>query len=398
MVAIKKGIFSIFLSKVIVGILGLLTVVVLSNYLGTQGRGQISLFLSSVALLQLIIDYGNNTSIINLSYQYNKLNLWKSAVLWILMVSLLAQLVVFFIPSFLFLYLVPITAFLYSIFNLNNLILMGQQKVTQRNVLLVVLPLFMLLLFIGLFFVNQQSINAYPMAFLLALSVSIIISFKFVLPFLSASEGSFEFNKRILSNGFWIQTSQVIQFFNYRFCFFLIAIYVGESQLGIYNNAIVLAESIWILGHSMGQMLHMKILNSEDENRQWQLTGKFIGINFLGSSLLLILLILIPNSFWEILFSKDFSSMSKLFPFLGLGILSFSISNIINHYFHAKNEFKIILISNLLGFVVGGISAFVLIPQYEIFGAAWSWSIGLLGGMLVYLLAFFFIQKKVKKH
>lgn len=398
MVAIKKGIFSIFLSKVIVGVLGLLTVVVLSNYLGTQGRGQISLFLSSVALLQLIIDYGNNTSIINLSYQYNKLNLWKSAVLWILMVSLLAQLIVFFIPSFLFLYLVPITAFLYSIFNLNNLILMGQQKVTQRNVLLVVLPLFMLLLFIVLFFVNQQSINAYPMAFLLALSVSIIISFKFVLPFLSASEGGFEFNKRILSNGFWIQTSQVIQFFNYRFCFFLIAIYVGESQLGIYNNAIVLAESIWILGHSMGQMLHMKILNSEDENSQWQLTSKFIGINFLGSSLLLILLILIPNSFWEILFSKDFSSMSQLFPFLGLGILSFSISNIINHYFHAKNEFKIILISNLLGFVVGGISAFVLIPQYEIFGAAWSWSIGLLGGMLVYLWAFFFIQKKVKKH
>jgi O-antigen/teichoic acid export membrane protein len=90
--------------------------------------------------------------------------------------------------------------------------------------------------------------------------------------------------------------------------------------------------------------------------------------------------------------------MSQLFPFLALGILSFSISNIINHYFHAKNEFKIILISNLLGFVLGGVSAFVLIPQYEIFGAAWSWSIGLLGGMLVYLWSFFFIQKKVKKH
>jgi O-antigen/teichoic acid export membrane protein len=199
-------------------------------------------------------------------------------------------------------------------------------------------------------------------------------------------------------NGFWIQTSQIIQFFNYRFCFFIVAIYVGDSQLGIYNNAIVLAESIWILGHSMGQMLHMKILNSEDKISHKQLTIKFIGINFLGSSLLLILLLLIPNAFWEILFSKDFSSMSQLFPFLALGILSFSISNIINHYFHAKNDFKIILISNFLGFVVGGISAFVLIPQYELFGAAWSWSIGLLAGMLVYLGAFFFMQKKVKKH
>ena len=167
MVAIKKGILSIFLSKVIVGILGLLTVVVLSNYLGTQGRGQISLFLSSVALLQLIIDYGNNTSIINLSYQYNKLNLWKSAFAWILLVSILAQLIVFFIPSFLFHYLVPITAFLYSLFNLNNLILMGQQKVNQRNALLIALPLLLLLFFVLLFFVNHQSITAYPLAFVL---------------------------------------------------------------------------------------------------------------------------------------------------------------------------------------------------------------------------------------
>ena len=398
MVAIKKGILSIFLSKVIVGILGLLTVVVLSNYLGTKGRGQISLFLSSVALLQLIIDYGNNTSIINLSYQYNKLNLWKSAFAWILLVSILAQLIVFFIPSFLFLYLVPITAFLYSLFNLNNLILMGQQKVNQRNALLIALPLLLLLFFVLLFFVNHQSITAYPLAFILALCVSLLLSVKFVMPFLSPPEGHFEFNKRILSNGFWIQTSQVIQFFNYRFCFFLIAIYIGESQLGIYNNAIVLAESIWILGHSMGQMLHMRILNSEDDNSHWKLSLKFIGINFLGSLLLLLLLIIIPNSFWEFLFSKDFSSMSQLFPYLALGILSFSISNIINHYFHAKNNFKIILFSNLFGFVMGGISAFVLIPQYELLGAAWAWSIGLLGGMLLYLGAFFFVQKKVKKH
>ena len=398
MVAIKKGILSIFLSKVIVGILGLLTVVVLSNYLGTQGRGQISLFLSSVALLQLIIDYGNNTSIINLSYQYNKLNLWKSAFAWILFVSILAQLIVFFIPSFLFLYLVPITAFLYSLFNLNNLILMGQQKVNQRNALLIALPLLLLLFFVLLFFVNHQSITAYPLAFILALCVSLLLSVKFVMPFLSPPEGHFEFNKRILSNGFWIQTSQVIQFFNYRFCFFLIAIYIGESQLGIYNNAIVLAESIWILGHSMGQMLHMRILNSDDDNSHWQLTLKFIGINFLGSLLLLLLLIIIPNAFWEFLFSKDFSSMSQLFPYLALGILSFSISNIINHYFHAQNNFKIILFSNLFGFVMGGISAFVLIPHYELLGAAWAWSIGLLGGMLLYLGAFFFVQKKVKKH
>jgi O-antigen/teichoic acid export membrane protein len=398
MVAIKKGIFSIFLSKVIVGILGLLTVVVLSNYLGPQGRGQISLFLSSVALLQLIIDYGNNTSIINLSYHYHKLNLWKSAVLWIIMVSLLAQLIVFFIPSFQFISLVPITALLYSIFNLNNLILMGQQKVNHRNVMLVVLPLIMLLFFILLFFVFQQSINAYPIAFLLALSISLIISFKFVMPFLSSSEGGFEFNKRILSNGFWIQTSQVIQFFNYRFCFFVIAIYIGESHLGVYNNAIVLAESIWILGHSMGQMLHMKILNSTDDKVQRQLSLKFIGINLLGSSFLLLLLIIIPNSFWDFLFSKDFSSMSQLFPYLALGILSFSVSNIINHYFHAKNNFKVILWSNLFGFLIGGISAFALIPNYKLIGASWSWSLGLLGGMLVYIVAFFFLQKKVKKH
>lgn len=398
MIAIKKGIFSIFLSKVIVGFLGLFTVVVLSNYLGPLGRGQISLFLSSVALLQLIIDYGNNSSIINLSYQHNPLNLWKSAFLWILIISVLSQIIVFFIPGFLFLSLVPITAFLYSIFNLNNLMLMGQRKVNHRNILLILLPFLLLVLFIAFYFLYAQTVYAYPIAFTFALIISILISFKVVIPGFKGNDEKFKFNSLIIVNGFWLQTSQVIQFFNYRLCFFLIAYYIGEEELGIYNNAIILSESIWILGHSIGQMLHMKILNTNDENLHRKLSVKFIKINFIGSLVLLLILIVIPNQFWMFLFSKDFKSMSMLFPFLAIGILSFSVSNIINHYFHAKHNFKIILISNSLGFLVGSISAIILIPQYQLMGASISWSFGLLAGMMMYIFSFFFSQKKVKKH
>jgi O-antigen/teichoic acid export membrane protein len=313
MIAVKKGVVSIFVTKVLVGFLGLLLVLLTSRYFGAEGRGDISLFLTSITLLQIIMEFGSNSSIINLSYQYHPSQLFKSSFLWICSVGILSYAIIWTLPHFKFLYVVPIFAFFNSIYNLNSMLLMGQQKVNHRNFLNVLYPALMVLYFYMLHEFSDFGLNIYPMAFAFAMISILVLSFWILNKFITFKDHQFVFLKLTIKQGFWVQLAHIIQFLNYRLNFFLIAILIGQSALGIYNNAIVLVEAIWILGHSFGQMLHMKILNSNSESEIKKTLFKMLKLNFFGSVVLLLILVAIPNQFWVFLFDKDFSGLNQLF-------------------------------------------------------------------------------------
>jgi len=198
----------------------------------------------------------------------------------------------------------------------------------------------------------------------------------------------FLFQRIILKQGAWVQGAQFIQFLNYRINFFLIALWLNNADLGVYNNVIVLCEAVWILGHSIGQIQHMKIRNSLSAIEDIQMTKRFIGLNLIGSLAMALTLCLLPSGFWTSLFSQDFLEIAKLLPHCVLGIMVFSVSNIINHYLHAKDQFTAIFWINVLGLCFGVVAAIFAIPHYGLIGACWSWGIGLTASMLGYLVYF----------
>jgi O-antigen/teichoic acid export membrane protein len=384
----RRGILSTFIAKVAVAILGLVMVILVSRNLGADGRGQIGLFMSSVALLQLFNDFGNSTAIINLSYQLPNRKLWASSIAWILLICFLSYPVLLFFDNLPFVYLIPPAAFLYSAINLNQMLLMGNRRVMQRNISLIVMPALIIPGFLILFHFGNLDISSYPTALFIALITSLLISRIMLGKVLGSPTRKFVFEKAILKQGFWVQSAHTLQFLNYRLNFFLVAFIIGDAALGIYNNAIILCESIWILGHSIGQMQHLKILNSADPLEHIKLSKKLIGVNFLGSLVLCICLYLVPNGVWTYLFSSDFESMRSLFIYLIPGVLCFSVTNIINHYLHAKNQFKKILACNGIGLLVGLSTALLLIPEYGLEGASISWSAGLATSMICGIVLF----------
>lgn len=384
----KKSIFFTFVSKVSVSVLGLLMVVLISRNLGAEGRGHLSLFVSSIALVQLFADFGNSSAIINLSYKINQRKLWLSSLIWISGICLLSFGVILFLRHLPYYFLIPFAAFLFSAINLNQMLLMGNQEVKKRNLSLLIQPISLLILFMGLFFYGDFGINSYPIALTFALIISFTISLFLVKKYLQNNGERFAFEPLVLKQGLLVQGAQAVQFFNYRLNFFLIAFLINDAALGLYSNAIVICESIWILGHSIGQIQHVKILNTISEKEQVTLTTRLVYVNILGTGAICVVLAFIPNSFWVLLFSKDFAQMSDLFIYLFPGVMAFSISNIYNHYFHAKSDFKRIFKYNLIGLLLGVVSALVLMPLYGIYGACMSWSLGLIISMVFYLLGF----------
>ncbi len=384
----KKSIFFTFVSKVSVSVLGLIMVVLISRNLGAEGRGHLSLFVSSIALVQLFADFGSSSAIINLSYKINQRKLWLSSLIWISGICFLSFGVLQSLRHVPYYIVIPFAAFLFSAINLNQMLLMGNQEVKKRNVSLLIQPASLLILFIGFYFYAEYGVMSYPIALFIALLISFSVSLILVWKFLIKNEGRFTFEPLVLKQGLLVQGAQAVQFFNYRLNFFLIAFFINDAALGLYSNAIVICESIWILGHSIGQIQHVKILNTTDEREQLILTTRLVYVNVLGTGAICVVLAFIPNSFWVLLFSKDFAQMSDLFKYLFPGVMAFSISNIYNHYFHAKSEFKRIFKYNSFGLILGLTSALVLMPLYGIQGACMSWSFGLIISMVFYLLGF----------
>lgn len=384
-----KGILSNFVSKTLVAGIGLLTVILVSRSLGPQGRGEIGLFMSSVALLQLICDFGNNTGIINLSYKHAQRTLWNSSLIWITGVCILAWPLIGTLTSLPFRWYIAPAAWLYSLVNLHHLLLMGKQEVHKRNLSLLVVPVTLLILFWLLSQILGSNTGHYIVAFFVALLISVVISYKLIAPSLQLTESTFVFESEVLKSGIWIQSAQAIQFLNYRLNFFLVAFLISDAALGVYNNAVILCESIWIIGHSMAQMQHMKILNTLEPAKHVHITQKVMKFNFMFTTVALIILMLIPDIFWNTLFGEGFEQVRPLFLNLSAGVLAFSISNIISHGLHATNKFKTILLCNLTGLISGFVSAWILIPDYGIKGAADAWSLGLFVSMLAYVLVYY---------
>jgi O-antigen/teichoic acid export membrane protein len=286
-------------------------------------------------------------------------------------------------------WLIPFAAFLYTFTNLNHLSLMGQRQVAMRNYSLMVFPL---ILFLGIFIFSLiqkvETSDYYPFLFT-ALFVSALVSWVLFRKHLIKEKTKFRFEWNVMKNGVWVQTGQAIQFLNYRLNFFLVAFFINDAALGIFNNAVVLCESLWILGHSMGQIQHLNIVNNANQSENLRLTKQMITKNVLGTLVLLLVLISLPNSLWIALFSIEFETMRSLVIYLSPGILAFSVSNIIYHHLHAINRFKEIVVCNLMGLLSGLAASLILIPSNGLTGASISWSIGLLVAMISYVLVFY---------
>ncbi len=389
MIAIKKGVIATFGTKVLVAILGLCMVIIVSKNLGAEGRGILSLFTLYIALLQMVCDFGSSSAIINLSYKYENKNLWFTANVWVIGICSLAAIVFLFYKPIEYILFVPLCTLLLCFTNTNNLLLMGNRLVAKRNINLVLQPLLLLLFFSILFFNFKLQTNAYVIAFIASASMLCIVSYGFIQKNIPINK-PYTFEKNVLTTGFWAQSGHFIQFLTYRINFLLIAYFLGKASVGIYSNAILIGETLWIFGHSLGQIMHLKILNTKNLQFQRNLTLKFVAINLIITSASFLIIYCLPIAFWTHIFSIEFTAIKSLFKPLAIGILAFSISNILNHYFHAKNNFQLIVLVNSLGLIFCLISAYFLIPAYGLHGAAWAWSIGLSASMLAYIGVFVF--------
>ena len=366
---------STFFTKLISGLLNLGLVVLAAQFLGADGRGEISLLMLNITIIVLISEFSGGGTLIYLLPRFNFYQLLYPSYLWAILSAIAASFILTILnlsPENLKYDLIFISL-LYCINGVHLNMLLGLERIRQHN-----LSSFLQIAGIAgsfvvfLFIFKKWEIQSYVNALYIGSFLSIITTSLFL--FRDITKKKKKDLKNILSNllskGFLVQIGNIFQLLNYRLVYYFIEIFKGTFTLGIYSTGAALAEALWLISKSISMVQYARISNTEDLNYAKTLTVKLIKLSFLSTCSLLLFICLLPTSVYMLLFGEEFHQVKLVIQILSPGIASFSISNMLSHYFSGIGKFHVNSTSSAIGLIASLALGILLIPDLGIVGAA----------------------------
>ena len=201
--------------------------------------------------------------------------------------------------------------------------------------------------------------------------------------------------KDLFKYGFLNQTGHFVQFFNLRLSYYLLDYYIDEGRVGVFSNAVSLAEAIWIISNSIALVQYARIANADDRAYAQRLTLNLGKICLAISALAVVVLVLLPSSFYAFVFGPQFSEVAGILRWLAPGVLLYCIFLILGHYYSGIGRYQMNTYAALCGLVATFAFGFTLIPRYDVVGAALTSSLSYIVNA-IFLLCFFIKESDFK--
>lgn len=364
---IRKILHTIFTKFSSAG-LGFLTIILISQILGVEAKGEQAIMVYNINLLLMLFTLIGNSTLIYLTPRKDFSNLIIPSFLWIVITAILVSL---FFPN-----ICVLIAVLAAISEINQFLLLGKQKISQANILKLIYPLVSFSYILILWLFNRfDSVENFITAMLIAYIVSFFYGIFALrdeyknIKLISKQELTSSF-KTLFSLGVTKQIGYIAQSMNYRLCFYILGFYCGETLVGIYSNAVSLSEAVMLFGSSLALVQYSSLSNNEDDSSSKQFSWKMSKINGIFTALALLVLCLLSSEVYSFVFGKGFEEISQAIRILSIGVLPLSIASNFTQYFYAKGNFKISTFASIIGLVITIIVGLILIPKYQLQGAA----------------------------
>lgn len=364
---IRKILHTIFTKFSSAG-LGFLTIILISQILGVEAKGEQAIMVYNINLLLMLFTLIGNSTLIYLTPRKDFSNLIIPSFLWIVITAILVSL---FFPN-----ICVLIAVLAAISEINQFLLLGKQKISQANILKLIYPLISFSYILILWLFNRfTSVEDFITAMLIAYIVSFFYGIFALrdeyknIKLISKQELTSSF-KTLFSLGVTKQIGYIAQSMNYRLCFYILGFYCGETLVGIYSNAVSLSEAVMLFGSSLALVQYSSLSNNENDSSSKQFSWKMSKINCIFTAGALLVLCLLPSEVYSFVFGKGFEEISQAIRILSIGVLPLSIASNFTQYFYAKGNFKISTFASIIGLVITIIAGLILIPKYQLQGAA----------------------------
>jgi O-antigen/teichoic acid export membrane protein len=362
----------------------LIILLLVTRFVGSNGFGTISLIVLDITVIQLFTGLIAGGSLIYFTSRRPVSALLFGSYLWILLITaifsaagyvfglLFPELFHLIVPEGYYkdiLILVIINSFMQVHYNL----LIGQKRITLYNLLFVIqITLFLIWFSTALIFFHEQGIGSYVTALFVSWLTGGIISLFFVLQKVKdfAFKSPLKTFQYLIRYGLPTQLAVTLHIGNKRLGFYVLRIFSGLSPLGIYSAGVQLTEGLRLIGQSISLVQYSAISNSRNREYARQLSIRLMKFSLILTSLALFILLIIPQSVYQRVFSYSFSGIKTIVFFLSPGVMALAANTIFSHYFSGIGQPKVNLKANSIGFLFTVIFAFLLIPPFGYVGAA----------------------------
>lgn len=378
-----KKIASTFFTRFTAAAANLFIAILLSHYLGASGRGEQSLIITLISFIIIITGLiGSST----LSYQLQRKPFYALMIpsfLWVVGVVLLCYVLLPFsslVPGG---YRLDVCALslLLSLLNMNNTVLISHQRINASNLLGLIQVLVTVgVLIIGYVLLKASGLRVYILALYTGYGVALAVSF-FLTRSYYRNAGMVPWAqwlaalRQLAVLGAYNQVAIFTQLLSFRLSYYLLNAWYGKEEVGIYANAVSVAESLWLIGRSIGTVQHAKIVNTHDAVASLALTGQLNRINLAVSVALMLVLSAVPGSWYRILFGEEFQHINRIIWSLGPGIVFFGIALILGYYFSSTGRHFVNAIASTAGLIMTLIAGYILIPRLGSYGAGMTASL-----------------------
>ena len=361
----------------------LATLIMGTKFLGAAEWGKAFIAQTDITFLLIGIELIAGSGLVYFTPRKKLATLMKISYSWIafvMMIYLLLFNILHFFPKFYhtvvpegYAQLVLLMTFVYSLheFNLNHFL--GKEKVFTYNWLFITQILTQVTIMALLIFAFElRTAKALLYSQLCGYSLATLIGWMLLFPSMKR-EGSDPLKsswKEMLHYGAFVQLSTLVSTLNKRLSLYLLKTHCDERSIGVYASGTQVSEGVSIVSQSIGLVEFSALSNTENAHRASQLTLRFMKLAILLTFMALLVICLLPTSFFEWLLSGEFSDIRTVILLMAPGIVFFSAHTILANYFSGIGKPKYNLYASLIGLTVTLIAAFILIPALGIRGAA----------------------------
>lgn len=383
--SLSKNIISTFITNLSNVFISFISSIFLNRVLGVQGKGEFTIFLTSLGLLSTFFNFGIDLS---LKYYVAKKEITPSqaiiiSIFFSIIIGFFLFIFVFFKGNFIFYcqnfdgtyslfvsFLIVISILTSNI----SSILHGLQKFIYLNNFLILHSFITLTSYLILFFLKKNNYSIDSNVVIVIHSFLIIFNF-FGIVFYYFKNNNFNYsnvNKRLLiaifSLGGLAFLGNFIQFLNYRVDVWIVESYLGVSKLGLYALAANLAQLLLIVPKSISHVIMPYLISKKDNsNRNIFILGKIVLFICLFISFFVSCL---SENIILILYGEEFMDSSKALNILVFGISIFSICMIYGSALQSENYQNVNVLASALGLLTLIICDFYLLKENDIVGVA----------------------------
>ncbi|CAN5583547.1 hypothetical protein BH10BAC3_BH10BAC3_20320 [soil metagenome] len=359
----------VLIAKLLIAGLNFTSIIIISRWLGPVERGVCSWYLVVIAVSLVFSEMIAGPAAGFLLRDYGEKQVRFISYVWAIITSIITTGFFFFlhkIESFEWLILF-VLCWLNAANSLHLHLLLARQQIKRFNGLAVFIPAAVIICLVIFFIAGFTSRISYLYSLLIAWSVAFFMGKRLLKKFLNVQPPGNSIRQLIrdgFKNGIANQASHLAGLLNSRMIFFILP----ATILGVYSNALSLAEASLMIPGSFGQVMYASILNEKNKQGSARKARQTWWLSIASLTLVFLMVVIIPDQFYQAIFGKAFEGVKSHLIFLSAAMIFFGGYLIMSYWQSANGRFIQNFYAHLAAVAVNGIMslAFFLTGNYSI--------------------------------